>query len=61
MGYLCEVPGCKSNNKKDEPNATVFKFPIIGELRQKWLPRKSLTGPGLTSISYSTSDTAKIH
>ena len=37
------VPGYKSNYKKDEPNVTVFKFPGIGELRQKWLqnrPRK---------------------
>ena len=23
--------------QKDEPNVTVFKFPSIGELRQKWL------------------------
>ena len=37
MGYSCCVPGCKSNYKKDEPNVTVFKFPSIGELRQKWL------------------------
>ena len=34
MGYSCCVPGCKSNYKKDEPSVTVFKFPIIGELRQ---------------------------
>ena len=43
MGYSCCVPGFKSNYKKDEPNVTVFKFPSIGELRQKWLqniPRK---------------------
>ena len=37
MGYLSCVPGCKSNYKKDVPNVTVFKFPSIGELRQKWL------------------------
>ena len=37
MGYSCCVPGCKSNYKKDEPSATVFKFPSIGELRQKLL------------------------
>ena len=43
MGYSCCVPGCKSNYKKDEPSVTVFKFPSIGELRQKLLqniPRK---------------------
>ena len=43
MGYLCCVPECKSNYKKDEPRVTVFKFPSIGELRQKLLqniPRK---------------------
>ena len=43
MGYLCCAPGCKSNYKKDEPSVTVFKFPSIGELRQKLLqniPRK---------------------
>ena len=43
MGYSCCVPGCKSNYKKDEPNVTVFKFPSIGELRQKLfqnIPRK---------------------
>ena len=42
MGYLCCVPGCKSNYK-DEPSVTVLKFPSIGELRQKLLhniPRK---------------------
>ena len=37
MGYSCYVPGCKSNYKKDEPSVTVFKFPGIGELRQKLL------------------------
>ena len=37
MRYLCCVPGCKSNYKKDEPNVMVFKFPSIGEFRQKWL------------------------
>ena len=36
MGYSCCVPACKSNDKKDESNVTVFKFPIIGELGQKW-------------------------
>ena len=44
MGYSCYVPGCKYNYRKDEPNVTVFKFPSIGELRQKLLqniPRKS--------------------
>ena len=43
MGYSCCVPGCKSNYKKGVPNVTVFKFPSIGELRQKCLqniPRK---------------------
>ena len=43
MGYSCCVPGCKSKYKKDKPNVTVFKFPSIGELRQKLLqniPRK---------------------
>ena len=43
MGYSCCVPGCKSNYKKDKPSVTVFKFPRIGELRQKLLqniPRK---------------------
>ena len=43
MGCSSCVPGCKSNYKKDEPSVTVFKFPSIGELRQKWLqniPRK---------------------
>ena len=43
MGYSCCVPGSKSNYKKDEPNGTVFKFPSLEELRQKWLqniPRK---------------------
>ena len=43
IGYSCCVPGFKSNYKKDEPNVTVFKFPIIGELRQELLqniPRK---------------------
>ena len=43
MGYLCCVPGCKSNYKKDESSVTVFKFSSIVELRQKWLhniPRK---------------------
>ena len=28
---------CKSNYKKDKPSVTVFKFPSIGELRQKLL------------------------
>ena len=37
MGYSCCVSGCKSNYKKDEPNVTVFKFPSIGKLREKWL------------------------
>ena len=37
MGYACCIPGCKSNYKKDEPNVTVFKFPSIEELKQKWL------------------------
>ena len=37
MGYSCCVPGCKSNYKKDESSVTVFKFPIIGELRQQLL------------------------
>ena len=36
MGYSSCVPGCKANYKKDEPNVIVFKFPCIGELRQKW-------------------------
>ena len=43
MGYSCCVPGCKSNYKKDKPSGTVFKFPSIGELRQKLsqnIPRK---------------------
>ena len=43
MGYSWCVPGCKSYYKKDEPSVTVFKFPSIGELRQKVLqniPRK---------------------
>ena len=43
MEYSCCVPGCKSNYKKDEPSVTVFKFPSIGEVRQKLLqniPRK---------------------
>ena len=43
MGYSCCVPGCESNYKKDEPGVTVFKFPSIGDLRQKLLqniPRK---------------------
>ena len=43
MGYSCCVPGCKSNYKKGKPIVTVFKFPSIGELRQKLLqniPRK---------------------
>ena len=43
MEYSCCVPGCKYNYKKDEPSVTVFKFPSIGELRQKLLqniPRK---------------------
>ena len=43
MGYSCCVPGCKSNYKKNEISVTVFKFPSIGGLRQKWLqniPRK---------------------
>ena len=43
MGYSCWVPGCKSNYQKDDPSVTVFKFPSIEELRQKWLqniPRK---------------------
>ena len=43
MGYSCCVPGCKSNYKMDEPSVMVFKFPGIGELRQKLLqniPRK---------------------
>ena len=37
MEYSCCVPGRKSNYKKDEPSVTVFKFPSIGELRQKLL------------------------
>ena len=37
MGYSCCVPGYKSNYKKDEQSVTVFKFPSIGELRQKLL------------------------
>ena len=37
MRYSGCVPGCKSNYQKDEPNVTVFKFPSIGKLRQKWL------------------------
>ena len=43
MGYSCCVPGCKSNYKKEESSVTVFKFPSIGELREKLLqniPRK---------------------
>ena len=43
MGYSCCVSGCKSNYKKDNPSVTLFKFPSIGELRQKLLqniPRK---------------------
>ena len=43
MGYSCCVPRFKSNYKKDEPNVTLFKFPSIVVLRQKWLqniPRK---------------------
>ena len=43
MEYSCCVPGCKSNYKKDEHSVMVFKFPSIGELRQKLLhniPRK---------------------
>ena len=37
MGYSCCAPGCKSNYKKDDPNVTAFRFPSIGELRQKCL------------------------
>ena len=37
MEYSCCVPGWKFNYKKDEPSVTVFKFPNIGELRQKLL------------------------
>ena len=37
MGYSCCVPGCKYNYTKDKPKVTVFKFPRIEELRQKWL------------------------
>ena len=37
MGYSCCVPGCKSNYKNEEPNDTVFIFPRMGVLRQKWL------------------------
>ena len=37
MGYSCCEPGCKSNYKKDDPNVTVFKFPSIDQLREKWL------------------------
>ena len=34
MGYSYCVPGCTSNNEKDETNVTLFKFPSIGELQQ---------------------------
>ena len=37
MGYSWCVPGYTYNYKKDEPSVTVFKFPSIGELRQKLL------------------------
>ena len=37
MEYSWCVPGYTSNYKKDEPSVTVFKFPSIGELRQKLL------------------------
>ena len=43
MGYSCCVPGCKPNYKDEPKSVTMFKFPSIGELRQKLLhniPRK---------------------
>ena len=57
MEYSCCVPGCKSNYKKDEPSVMVFKFPSIGELRQKLLhniPRKfdKITKSGKVCIKY---------
>ena len=43
MGYSWCVPGYTSKYTKDEPSVTVFKFPSIGELKQKLsqnIPRK---------------------
>ena len=58
MEYSCCVPECKSNNKKDKPSVTVFKFLSIGELRQKLLqniPRKfdKITQSTRVCIKYS--------
>ena len=64
MEYSCCVPGCKSNYKKEEPSVTVFKFPSIGEFRQKYFEDKDVHGFNINTnpdgTTYTVSDVVLI-